>query len=125
MFLNILYDIKEYEGGMRTTDYFMAFREIVYLILGLQILFYSAKIVSKMRNVNISSSRIFLRSEVFLKFLKNLFLFSLSCMMMAALLYLWWITNHEALRISVGLVSILALILLLLSVRNLKLTLEE
>jgi len=106
-------------------DYFMAFRESVYLILGLQIIFYSVKVVLKLRNAKISSSRIFLRSENFLRFLEDLFLFSLSCIAMAVLLYFWWITNHEAFRISGGLVSILSLTLLLLSVRNLKLTLEE
>ena len=102
----------------------MAFRETVYVFLGLPILSYGARILLKLGNVNVSSSRLFLRGDRFLKFLGDLFFFSLLCLVFAVLLYLWWLMNLEVFRISGGLISILALTFLLSAVRNLSLIVE-
>jgi len=100
-------------------DYFMAFRETVYVLLGLPILFYGVRILLKLGNVDVSSSRLFLRGDRFLRFLGDLFFFSLLGLIFAILLYLWWLTNLEVFRISGGLISILALTFLLSAVINL------
>ena len=102
----------------------MAFRELMYLALGIPALFYGVKVVTKLGNVEVSSSRVFLRSGMFLGFLKGILLFTLLGVVTAILLYLWWITNLEEFRVSGGLASIGALGFLLFSIRELNILLE-
>jgi len=105
-------------------DLFMAFRELTYLALGIPALFYGVKVITKLGDAEVSSSRVFLRSGMFLGFLRGILLFTLLGVVTAILLYMWWITNLEEFRVSGGLASIGALGFLLFSIRELNALLE-
>mgnify|MGYP000716386044 CR=1 FL=1 len=47
-------------------DVFMAFRETIFILLGVPTFIYGIKILLKLKNPNIVSTRIFLRGKAFL-----------------------------------------------------------
>ena len=98
----------------------MAFREGMFLILGVPTIFYGIKIMLGLKRVDLSSGRIFLRSDRFLLFLKSLLIFTIFCVVAAITLYFWWITELDIMRIIGGLALIGASTLLLLALHQLK-----
>ena len=90
-------------------DVFMAFRETIFILLGVPTFIYGIKILLKLKNPNIVSTRIFLRGKAFLGVLRDLFYASIFGFAASLFLFGWWFTNSDLFRVPAG-ISFIALI---------------
>lgn len=80
-------------------DWFMLVRAVILLVVGVPIIFVGVKILSRLRKVEVASSRIFLRGDEFKTATLYIVAGSLLALGATVMLLFWSITNIDMLRI--------------------------
>jgi len=83
-------------------DWFMLVRAVILLVVGVPIIFVGVKILSRLRKVEVASSRIFLHEDEFKTATSYVVAGSLLALGAAVMLLFWLITSVDMLRILAG-----------------------